>query len=137
MYLQTPNPRFEKIGILSCQAGDNDLSPIVIRYQSFKINMALDKIQNANLLTKNKQKKKCYIDDLPKPSGPSPKKNYKNSYSHKPKHTWVLPKIGVQYPQIIHFNKVFHYKPSILGYHYFWKHPHLVIPQVHPSPEVF
>ena len=30
--------------------------------------------------------------------------------------------IGV-YPQIIHFNRVFHYKPSILGYHYyFWKH---------------
>ena len=28
------------------------------------------------------------------------------------------------YPQIIHFNKVFHYKPSILGYHYFWKHPY-------------
>ena len=27
------------------------------------------------------------------------------------------------YPQIIHFNKVFHYKPSILGYPYFWKHP--------------
>ena len=26
-------------------------------------------------------------------------------------------------PQIIHFNMVFHYKPSILGYHYFWKHP--------------
>ena len=26
-------------------------------------------------------------------------------------------------PQIIHFNRVFHYKPSILGYHYFWKHP--------------
>ena len=25
-------------------------------------------------------------------------------------------------PQIIHFNRVFHYKPSILGYHYFWKH---------------
>ena len=22
------------------------------------------------------------------------------------------------------FNRVFHYKPSILGYHYFWKHPH-------------
>ena len=21
------------------------------------------------------------------------------------------------------FNRVFHYKPSILGYHYFWKHP--------------
>ena len=25
-------------------------------------------------------------------------------------------------PQIIHFNRVFHYKPSILGYPYFWKH---------------
>ena len=35
---------------------------------------------------------------------------------------WVFPKIG--YPQIIHFNRVFHYKPSILGYPYFWKHPH-------------
>ena len=29
-------------------------------------------------------------------------------------------------PQIIRFNKVFHYKPSILGYHYFWKHLHVV-----------
>ena len=27
------------------------------------------------------------------------------------------------YPQIIHFNKVFHYKPSILGYPYFRKPP--------------
>ena len=27
------------------------------------------------------------------------------------------------YPQIIHFNRVFHYTPSILGYHYFWKRP--------------
>ena len=35
---------------------------------------------------------------------------------------WVFPKIGV--PQIIHFNKVFHYKTSILGYPYFWKHPY-------------
>ena len=26
-------------------------------------------------------------------------------------------------PQIIHFKRVFHYKPSILGYPYFWKHP--------------
>ena len=26
-------------------------------------------------------------------------------------------------PQIIHFNRVFHYKPSILGYPYCWKHP--------------
>ena len=35
---------------------------------------------------------------------------------------WVFPKIVVFTPQIIHFNRVFHYKPSILGYHYFWKH---------------
>ena len=29
-------------------------------------------------------------------------------------------------PQIIHFNRVFHYKPSILGAHpYFWKYPNL------------
>ena len=28
-------------------------------------------------------------------------------------------------PHIIKFNRVFHYKPSILGYPYFWKHPHL------------
>ena len=28
------------------------------------------------------------------------------------------------YPQSIHLNRVFHYKPSILGYPYFWKHPH-------------
>ena len=27
-------------------------------------------------------------------------------------------------PKSIHFNRVFHYKPSILGYPYFWKHPH-------------
>ena len=34
----------------------------------------------------------------------------------------MFPKIGV--PQIIHSNRVFHYKPCILGYPYFWKHPH-------------
>ena len=28
-----------------------------------------------------------------------------------------------RYPQIIHVNRVFHYKPFILGYPYFWKHP--------------
>ena len=27
-------------------------------------------------------------------------------------------------PQIIHFDRVFHYKPSILGYPNFWKHPY-------------
>ena len=30
------------------------------------------------------------------------------------------------YPQIIPFNRVFHYKPSILGYPYFWKHPYTI-----------
>ena len=39
-----------------------------------------------------------------------------------PLYEWMFPKIGV--PQIIHFDRVFHYKPSILGYHYFWKHPY-------------
>ena len=34
---------------------------------------------------------------------------------------WVFPKIGV--PQIIHFNRVFHYKPSILGYQHFLGNP--------------
>ena len=35
----------------------------------------------------------------------------------------VEPKIW-ENPQIIHFNRVFHYKPSIWGAHpYFWKHP--------------
>ena len=29
--------------------------------------------------------------------------------------------------QIIHFNRVFHYKPSILGSPYFWKHPYYPI----------
>ena len=29
------------------------------------------------------------------------------------------------HPQIIHFNRVFHYKPSILGYHHLRKHPYL------------
>ena len=28
-------------------------------------------------------------------------------------------------PQIINFNRVFHYKPSILGYPYFRKHPYV------------
>ena len=34
------------------------------------------------------------------------------------------------YPQIIHFNRVFHYKSSILGYPYFWKHPNEHLSQV-------
>ena len=43
---------------------------------------------------------------------------------------WVFRKIGV--PQIIHFNRVFHYKPSILGYQYFWKHPNPI--PLHQNP---
>ena len=39
---------------------------------------------------------------------------------------WMFPKIVGFSPQIIQFNRVFHYKPSILGYPYFWKHPYLV-----------
>ena len=35
---------------------------------------------------------------------------------------WLFPKIMVP-PKSSHFNRVFHYKPSILGYPYFWKHP--------------
>ena len=31
------------------------------------------------------------------------------------------------YPQIINSNRVFPYKPAILGYHYFWKHPYIYI----------
>ena len=31
------------------------------------------------------------------------------------------------YPQTIHFSRVFHYKPSILGYPYFWKHPYIFV----------
>ena len=31
------------------------------------------------------------------------------------------------YPQIIHFNRVFRYQPSTLGYPYFWEHP--ILPQ--------
>ena len=33
----------------------------------------------------------------------------------------MFPKIGV--PPNHPFSGVFHYKPSILGYPYFWKHP--------------
>ena len=31
-------------------------------------------------------------------------------------------------PKSSHFNRVFHYKPSILGYPYFWKHPYTIDP---------
>ena len=35
------------------------------------------------------------------------------------------------YPQIINLNRVFHYKPSILGYPYFWKHPFSFYVHIH------
>ena len=37
-------------------------------------------------------------------------------------------------PQLIHFDKDFHYKSSVLRYHYFWKHPY-VDPFWYPSDE--
>ena len=37
---------------------------------------------------------------------------------------WMFPKIGVP-PNHPISNRVFHYKPSILGYHYFRKHPYV------------
>ena len=37
-------------------------------------------------------------------------------------------------PQIIHFNRVFHYKPSIFRYPYVWKHPYMKLKTLnHPS----
>ena len=52
---------------------------------------------------------------------------------NEPRFTSLLPEdMGVsknngtpKYLQIIHFNRVFPYKPSILEYHYFWKHPYV------------
>ena len=55
---------------------------------------------------------------------------HKFQWETKKTHTmlfmWVFPKIVV--PQIIHFNRVFHYKPSILGYPSCWKHPVMINP---------
>ena len=57
--------------------------------------------------------------------------SYGNIYGKISKHFHKLSLQGpygcfqkLWYPQIIHFNRVFHYKPSILGYPYFWKHPY-------------
>ena len=36
---------------------------------------------------------------------------------------WGFPKMGV-YPRIIHFHKILHYKPSMLGDHHVWN-PHV------------
>ena len=37
-------------------------------------------------------------------------------------------------PKSSHFNRVFHYKPSILGYPYFWKHPNAICWHQSPLP---
>ena len=37
---------------------------------------------------------------------------------------WMFPKIGVFPPNHPILRRFFHYKPSILGYPYFWKHPY-------------
>ena len=37
---------------------------------------------------------------------------------------WVFPKIVGFHPKSSISFRVFHYKPSILGYPYFWKHPY-------------
>ena len=42
---------------------------------------------------------------------------------------WLFPKIVV--PPNHPFNRVFHYKPSILGFLYFWKHPYIHVFLVH------
>ena len=52
-------------------------------------------------------------------------------------HYMVVSKNRGNYPQIIHFNRVFPYKPSIFGYPYFWKHPYVDISsscQLRPTP---
>ena len=43
------------------------------------------------------------------------------TYESKHGWKWMFPKIVV--PPIINSNRVFHYKPSILGHPCFWKHP--------------
>ena len=41
-----------------------------------------------------------------------------------PADIWAFPEMGVPLV-IIHFNEIFHYKPSILGYPQFWKPPYV------------
>ena len=47
--------------------------------------------------------------------------------THQQNTWWIYMDVSKNYgyPQIIHFNRVFHYKPSILGYPYCWKHPYI------------
>ena len=43
-----------------------------------------------------------------------------------PGYIWMFPKMVGFPPKSSIFNRVFHYKPSILGYHYFRKHPYML-----------
>ena len=56
---------------------------------------------------------------------PVKKKNVKGTLNKNHLNLLGVSKNSGNYPQIIHFNWVFHYKPSILGYPYFWKHPYV------------
>ena len=38
----------------------------------------------------------------------------------------VISQLSFQHPQIIHFNVIFHYKPTIFGYPHLWKPPRQV-----------
>ena len=67
-------------------------------------------------------------EDTAELNGTSPLNRQVGAFCDPNKHPgniWVFPKITVS-PKIIHSSRVFHYKPSILGYPYFWKHPFAV-----------
>ncbi len=55
------------------------------------------------------------------------KKHLNNTLIHSPT-KWVFPEIVVFPPKSSHFNRVFHYKPSILGVKspYFWFNTHIL-----------
>ena len=57
--------------------------------------------------------------------------NHKDTWNCKTS-IWMFPKIVVP-PNHPSKNRVFHYKPSILGYPYFWKHPYELTPEVELS----
>ena len=46
----------------------------------------------------------------------------------------MFPKIVGFPPKSSIFNRVFHYKPSILGYPCSWKHPYSTLPETNSSP---
>ena len=83
------------------------------------------------------QKTKIVTIVLPKPKQKKQKQNIKHqgkkSPQVKPIYFPTIKEVGATHmdvsensgnPQIIHFNRVFHYKKSISGYSYFWKHPY-------------